>query len=465
MKSMIRKMGRQAVSWVNFESMNRVPPLRGLVEVKGEIVKGMENVWYEYVPASYAEGKKVPLVVQLHGGGNDGKRWAGMTVWHEMAERKGCIVVYPNSPDYECWTCDDRDIQYLLDLIRLLCRKYTIDETRIYMQGMSNGDQMTLAFSMVHPEVLAAAGFATGPSDEEVLDGDRPCGALPIIQMRGEMDINWKLTPETKDIYENRYHMNDLNREIWMDVNGCGDVLPELSIIGKDNFLYYLGKQAPILNWEIASMGHREPVYGAQVFWDRLYSGCARVDGKIQLTETEKPISGDEDTVLISMGSHLAYRKNACIPIGRPGTGDVRVFVPADLPHFCPVYTGEMAETEVMCAPAEFFSAICGADIRYEEAGEICHLVFPNGREIVLRSGAVLFEDAGEYRALQKPCVLLCGTFFVPVGELCQMLFGSYVSVADDVMCISSHWACLGRYTARVVRGILGGDMRARKRE
>ena len=86
MKSMIRKMGRQAVSWVNFESMNRVPPLRGLVEVKGEIVKGMENVWYEYVPASYTEGKKVPLVVQLHGGGHDGKRWAGMTVWLVMEQ-------------------------------------------------------------------------------------------------------------------------------------------------------------------------------------------------------------------------------------------------------------------------------------------------------------------------------------------------------------------------------------------
>ena len=38
-------MRRQAVSWVNFESMNRVPPLRGLQEVKGEIVKGIENVW------------------------------------------------------------------------------------------------------------------------------------------------------------------------------------------------------------------------------------------------------------------------------------------------------------------------------------------------------------------------------------------------------------------------------------
>lgn len=464
MKSMIRKAGRQAVSVVNFEAMNRVPPLKGLREARGEIVPGMTNIWYEYVPACYDPGTPLPLVIQLHGGGNDGRRWADYTVWHEMAERKGLIIVYPNSPDYECWTCGQRDIQYLYDLIQLLCKKYTVDESRIFMQGMSNGDQMTLAFTMAHPEVLAAAGYATGPSDEEVLDEDLPTGPLPIIQMRGETDINWKLTPETPDIYENRYHMNDLNREIWQPVNGAEHCLPTLSIEGKDNFLYYPGEKAPIINWEIASMGHREPVYGAQVFWDRLYSGCRRENGEPVVSQPDKPITGEDNTVLIAMGSHLAYRKNGTIPFGRPVAGAARMFLPAELPHFCPVKTGEMCETEVLCAPAEFFAAVFNAVITYEDAGDTCVLTFPEGRHVILRSSAVLFEDNGEFRALQKPCVLLCGTFFVPVGELCQMLFGSHVSMADDVLCISDHYAVLGRYTARVIRKLLGGEMRPRIR-
>ena len=168
------------------------------------------------------------------------------------------IIVYPNSPDYECWTCQKRDIQYLYDLIQLLRQKYAIDESRIYMQGMSNGDQMTMAFTMAHPEILAAAGYATGPSDEEVLDGDLPIGPLPIIQMRGEKDINWKLTPETEDIYENRYHMNDLNREIWLDVNGVEDEIPSLTIQGKDNFCIIPGRTrrsstGKLLPWAIGS--------------------------------------------------------------------------------------------------------------------------------------------------------------------------------------------------------------------
>ena len=464
MRSMSRKMGRQAVSTVNFEAMNRVPGQDGLLEVRGSIVPGMENVWYEYVPKCYDGTKPVPLVVQLHGGGNDGRRWAGYTIWHVLAERLGLIIVYPNSPDYETWACQDREVQYLYDLIQHLCGKYAIDRSRVYMQGMSNGDQMTLAFTMVHPEVLAAAGYTTGPSHADILDGDRPTGALPIIQMRGELDINWMLTPETEDIFATRYEMNDLNREIWLDVNGARECLPALSIQGKDNFLYYAGKNAPIINWEIVGMGHREPVHGAQVYWDRLYSGCCRKNGQIELNPPAEPVTADAGTFVISMGSNKMYGPEGIVSFGRGDFGAARMFVPAVTGHFCPVETGEMVETEVLCAPAEFFAAAMGAEIEYADAGETCRLKLKDGRWITLRSQAVLYECDGVYKALQKPCVLLCGSFYVPVGELCEQLFGSFVSVADDVMCISDHYAVLGRYTARVLRGLLGGEMRPRRR-
>ena len=133
MKSLFRRAGVQAVSTVNFESLNRVPPVRGLREVHGELVPGMVNTWYEYVPEKADSGKPMPLVIQLHGGGNDGRRWAEYTVWHEMADRIGLIVVYPNSPDYECWTCQKRDIDYLRALIRYACGCHCIDESRIFM--------------------------------------------------------------------------------------------------------------------------------------------------------------------------------------------------------------------------------------------------------------------------------------------------------------------------------------------
>ncbi len=457
---MEQRVMRSAAETVDFEVLNRIPAPEGLQEVRGEIVPGMNNVWYEYVPSSYDNSRDVPLVVQIHGGGNDGKRWADITIWHLLAEKEGFIVIYPNSRKYGMWVCDDTDIDYLYDLIHLMCEKYRIDRSRIYMQGMSNGDMMTLAFSMKHPEVLAAAGYMTGPSAEELLEGDRPVGALPILQMRGELDVNWKLTPETKDVYANRYGMNDLNREVWENVNGRTEEVPRVSIRGKDNYMLFPGKNAPIINWEIKSMGHREPTSSAQELWDRLYSGCRRIDGKPVVNKPNMEITGDQDLILLALGSGKAWTQNRVVDISGVTDGVVRVMLPAQRGHFCPVPLGEMAETEVLCAPAEFFSRVMGAKMTCRDAGETVSLVFPNGKNVTLRSKALLVEIDGRYEELQKPCILLGAVLYVPIAELCRMLFGSCVTVANDVICIANHYAELGRYTARVICRLLGGKAR-----
>lgn len=70
--------------------------------------------------------------------------------------------------------------------------------------------------------------------------------------------------------------------------------------------MYYEGDHAPIINWEVKGMGHREPVYGAQVLWDRLYSGYSRADKEIVYRSTNVPMKGDSDLVMIAAGSNKA---------------------------------------------------------------------------------------------------------------------------------------------------------------
>lgn len=465
MKTGMRRIIQPAVDVVDFERTNKIPAIRGLKECKKELMQGYQNVWYEYIPACYDGSRKLPLVVQIHGGGHDGKRWAEMTIWHELAEKEGLIVIYPNSPEYGCWPCEEEDIQYVYDLISHMKNKYAIDETRVYMQGMSNGDMMTLAFSMRYPEVLAGAAYITGPSAEEILDGDRPTGALPMIQMRGELDINWNLTRETVDIYENRYSINDLNREIWEDANGTKDVIPTLSIEGKDNYLYYKGTKATIINWEIQGMGHREPVYSAQVVWDKLYKGCRRENGNTIMEQWINEDPKSQDIVVIAAGANKAYCSGKIVRINEMKTASVRILLPAETGHFCPVRTEEMCETEVMCVPAEFFAQVYHAKLEYRDAGEQAILTLEDGRRVVLMADSLLLCVDGKYLAMQKPCIQRCGVFYVPVAEFCQMILQKQVSVADDVMCITSHYALLGRYTARIIRKLLGGIARPRRRE
>ena len=454
---------RAPIEHVNFESKTKLPPISGLTECRHSFISGMTNVWYEYLPKSYDGSTAMPLIVQVHGGGNDGRRWADFTLWHVLAERLGLIVIYPNSPDYGSWHCDDRDIDYLYRLIQFVCEKYKVDCSRIYMQGMSNGDMMTLAFTMRHPEVLAAAGYSTGPSAEVYVGDERPVAPLPAIQMRGEFDIIFRQTEnDPLDCYETRYRINDFNRELWMEQNGL-DPLPALTLRGKDNFMRFRGKKADLINWEVVGCGHREPADMAQVYWDCLYSGCRREDGKLVYTACEDPLTPDQDLAVIALGSRNVYLGDRCAEMTQLETGVVRLFDPGPGNYTKTVNAPEMLETPALCAPVEFFRAAFGAEIEYLEAGDRVRVTFPDGNCAIFHSNSLLVEYNGKFRSMRKPCSLLCGTFYVPAGEFCGDFMGKFVSEASDLMLISGHSAILGRYTARVLKKILGGYVRAVK--
>lgn len=460
MKALMDRVFRPATEMINFEMMNAITSNEGIVKKQKEIVPGMINTWYEYVPSTYREDTPCPLVIQIHGGGQDGMRWADITIWHELAEKHNFIVVYPNSPKPGCWNCDDRDIQYLLDLIMNLKETYQIDEERIYMQGMSNGDMMTLAFTMKHPDILAAACYTSGPSSKEGIDGDTPIGELPIMQERGELDVNWMLTPETEDVYKNRYTLNDENRELWARSNGIENILPEVVIHGKDNFLIYEGSKAPVINWEIKDMGHREPVYSAQIYWDDLYAHCRLVNGKHVYDGASNPLKANDDTFIMALGSNKVYHNKEMITFASEGQGCVRIMLPEKTTHFAPLKLNEMCQSEVMCAPVEFVVACFDAAITYFEAGKKVILTLKDGRKVTLRHKSLLVEIDGRFTAMQKPCILLYGFLYVPIEEFCRLVLGMQVSFAHDVVCISNHYALLGKYTAHIICDLLGGTMR-----
>ena len=455
MKSFMNAGDRPPIETRNFEAMNKMLPLECLCEQHASIVPGMKNTWYEYIPEAYDGSEAVPLIIQLHGGGNDGYRWAHYTVWHKLAEEHNFIVVYPNSPDYGVWECMDRDVQYLYDLIEKLKAKYKIDSERIYMQGMSNGEMMTLAFSMKHPEILAAAGFTTGPSPLEMLGEDKPEGALPVIQMRGEKDVNFMLSADTVDVYKKRYEMNDLNRELWEEANEVTEP-PVLKIEGKNNFLQYRGKKAEIIQWEIVDMGHREPPEAAQVYWDYLYSGYLRRRGEIVRSNPVREIEENAFYVCFGLGSSVIYKDKSFIPVPTRADAAARLFVPAKTEHFSPFPLEEMYETQSLYVPAELIAAAFDATLEYKNPGDSVSYEFKDGRRIELYAESAIVRDSCGYKALQKPCSILCGNFYVPVREFCADIMGKYVSEAGDVVCVTDHYAILGRYTARTLRKYLG---------
>ena len=95
-------------------------------------------------------GKKVPLVLGFHGGGDSCFFFATMAGWAKIAHRYNFLLVtvenHLNSTATE-----------MLELLEILKKKYSIDTTRIYATGFSMGGCKTWDLIQEYPQVLAAA--------------------------------------------------------------------------------------------------------------------------------------------------------------------------------------------------------------------------------------------------------------------------------------------------------------------
>jgi poly(3-hydroxybutyrate) depolymerase len=96
------------------------------------------------IPAEYDPTKKWPLRVQLHGGvGRPGPQAAqpGRPVAQHAPNRipgEPQIYIYPSGWAYQQWW-DDEQVDNILRVVADVKRKYNVDESKIYLTGISDG--------------------------------------------------------------------------------------------------------------------------------------------------------------------------------------------------------------------------------------------------------------------------------------------------------------------------------------
>lgn len=133
--------------------------------------------WFEYVPENLLDAKEgtVPLVVTLHGNGNDARIQGETTGWPELAVREGFIVAAPEwqtvalvegtsdtKPNF--FNCDGLERDKLIEWINMLEEKYPmIDSSRIYVTGLSAGASASTLYGALYSDVFAAVGAVSGP--------------------------------------------------------------------------------------------------------------------------------------------------------------------------------------------------------------------------------------------------------------------------------------------------------------
>jgi predicted peptidase len=120
-----------------------------------KIVKTVGLKYLLYLPKEYSARQRWPLLLFLHGAGESGDdlekvKTHGPPKLVAQGKDFPFIIVSPQSPGGG-WDVDT--LNALLDVIE---KKYTVDEDRVYLTGLSMGGFGTWALAIEHPERFAA---------------------------------------------------------------------------------------------------------------------------------------------------------------------------------------------------------------------------------------------------------------------------------------------------------------------
>lgn len=142
-----------------------------------------------YVPEYYTPDRDWPLVVALHGGSGDGRRF--LWSWLRDARAHGAILVTPTALD-KTWALmgDDADTPNIARILDRISAKWRIDPARRLLTGLSDGGTFTYVSGLQADNPfshLAPVAASFHPMLAQFADARR-LGDRPIFITHGRLD-------------------------------------------------------------------------------------------------------------------------------------------------------------------------------------------------------------------------------------------------------------------------------------
>lgn len=156
-------------------------------------VDGLDRTYRVYRPANLPPDTPVPLVVMLHGllgSGQQAENWYG---WNAVADSAGFVMAYPDSRNRawavspDCCGASARDgvddTAFVAAVVESLSGLLSLDPSRIYVAGISNGGM--LAYRLACDTSIFAAVLAVSTT----MLGDCPAPEpISVLHIHGTAD-------------------------------------------------------------------------------------------------------------------------------------------------------------------------------------------------------------------------------------------------------------------------------------
>ena len=175
------------------------------------------QTWYEYIPQEVLDGKvpagTVPMIMAIHGGGDDPRQYVDGQGYLELAGKERLIVISPEKANLHVKMADGEPVlsSAIPALVKLIEEKYPeVDASRVYVTGYSMGSLATLEAIFGDPSVFAAAYPQAGiagswPTDKQLANFEKY--DIPCVISTSEYDSNKNVDPANKGIVEEFYNL------------------------------------------------------------------------------------------------------------------------------------------------------------------------------------------------------------------------------------------------------------------
>jgi polyhydroxybutyrate depolymerase len=191
------------------------------------VVNGERRSYLLFLPTARPPGRALPLLLVFHGGGVRARSMVGHTGFSRIAEREGFAVAYPEGIDRR-WN-DGRgygashdDVAFVRSLLDTLARRVTIDSTRVYATGISNGAMFAYRLACDLPGVLAAIAPVAGAVPASLAERCASARPTAVAAFQGTAD---PLLPYAgggrRPSGRGEVLSAARSAELWARVNGC----------------------------------------------------------------------------------------------------------------------------------------------------------------------------------------------------------------------------------------------------
>ncbi len=414
---------------------------------------GNEYRWTQYLPSSLKSG--LPLVVEIHGGGGNGERQSRVTAWAELAERENFVVIYPSANNIardnniKNWRCQQDnfldDADYLYDIIMFICGKYEIDKERIYISGMSFGDMMSSIFAAKYGGMLAGLCSFNGPTAPWEWHKLKLTSELPVIQIRGELDLSLPFPEQNKLTEEEAFNQKKefyiLNRENWMAKLETSKI-PQITLKEKINFALYEGRTSDLLYVECKSMGHVEPEFGMDLAWRYCFSRFRRTAEGIERINDLAQVKTGNGTFVIASGVDKIYSSNGIRRIASAPVMGIPEALPKD--NWCIVSRNDYKKESVLYIKLEQLAEIISSELTDNRLNfnDTVYTFYPDN---------YLVATDKEHFSMSRPALLIDNVVWVPAGDALEVMGFKY-SENDGVLYCSDMCSYLTHGFATLLR-------------